>query len=69
MWNRIFLAAMIVFLFGTIAFLLGEHIRPGWKSVTFPVGAMLMGISGIAAAISGSVMILAADARVKNHTS
>lgn len=64
MWNRIFLAAMIVFLFGTIAFLLGEHILPGWKPVTFPVGAMLMGVSGIIAAISGSVMILSDDARI-----
>lgn len=63
MWNRIFLAAMIVFLFGTIAFLLGEHILPGWKSVTFPVGAMLMSVSAIVAAISGSVLILATDAR------
>lgn len=63
MWNRIFLAAMIVFLFGTIAFLLGEHIAPSWKSVTFPVGAILMGISTIIAAISGSALILTADAR------
>ena len=63
MWNRIFLAAMIVFLMGTMAFLLGEHILPGWKAVTFPVGATLMGVSGIVAAISGSVLIMADDAR------
>ena len=64
MWNRIFLAAMIVFLFGTVAFLLGEHLLPGWKAVTLPVGALTMGVSGIIAAISGSALILADDARI-----
>lgn len=63
MWNRIFLAAMIVFLFGTVAFLLGEHILPGWKAVTLPVGGLLMSVSAIIAAISGSVLIMTDDAR------
>ena len=57
-WDKIFTASLIVFLIGVIVFLLGEHVIPDWWRTTLLVGAALMSLSGIAAGVSGIVLIL-----------
>ena len=62
-WDKIFLASLIVFLWGTIVFLIGEHLLPGWSQVTLPMGGLLMSASGFVAAISGIALILTTKVR------
>ena len=62
-WDKIFLASLIVFLWGTIVFLLGEHLMPRWSQVTLPMGGLLMSASGFAVSISGIALILATKVR------
>ena len=62
MWHRIYLASNIVFLCGILVFFLGEHLVPGWGPVTLPVGGIVAGLAGIAAGVSGSVLIFKPDA-------
>ena len=62
MWHRIYLASNIVFLWGILVFFLGEHLVPGWGPVTLPVGGIVAGLAGIAAGVSGSVLIFKPDA-------
>lgn len=59
-WDKIFIASSLVFLFGVIVFLLGEHLIPGWSQVTVPFGGLLMGMSGVSAGVSGIILILSA---------
>jgi len=62
-WDKIFTASSLFFLVGVCVFLLGEHLVPHWSQVTIPVGALVMGLSGIGAGVAGVVMLLARPAR------
>ena len=62
-WDKIFTVSSVVFLAGVCVFLLGEYLVPGWSQVTVPVGALVMGLSGIGAGVAGIVMLLAPRVR------
>ena len=62
-WDKIFTVSSVVFLAGVCVFLLGEHLVPGWSQVTVPVGALVMGLSGIGAGVAGIAMLLAPRVR------
>ena len=63
MWDKIFLASTVIFFFGIVVFLLGEHLFPAWSSVTLPIGGMVMCIAGLGTAVSGIALILAPNVR------
>ena len=63
MWYRAFIASNPVFLLGIFVALLGEHLLPGLSSYTLPAGALLSGMAGLVAAVSGIALILTADDR------
>lgn len=58
MWDKIFTASMVIFFAGMLAFLLGGYLVPDWSPVTTPIGAVLAGSGGIAAVVSGLVLVL-----------
>lgn len=63
MLDRLFTAASVLFLTGTIVFLTGLFLIPGWSPVTLPAGVLTMSASGMAMAISGSLLILNANGK------
>ena len=63
MWNRIFIASNPVFFLGIFIALLGEHLLPSLAPVTLPAGALVAGIAGMVAAVSGIVLIMTPDER------
>ena len=62
-WDKIFTVSSLVFLAGVFVFLLGEHLLPDWSRVTVPVGALVMGLSGIGAGVAGIATLLRTTAR------
>lgn len=64
MWNRIYIVSNLAFFGGLFVFLLGEHLMPGWASVTLPAGALLAGFAGVASAVSGLILILKPSAGI-----
>lgn len=63
MWNRIFLTSVVIFLFGTVALVIGAFLLPEESEIALSLGAAMAGIGGTAAGISGLVLIWATDPR------
>ena len=58
MWIPIFAASLIVYAIGMFVFLMGEYLLPAWSPVTLPLGGAVAGISGLAVAVSGIIVIV-----------
>ena len=65
MLDRIFAASSILFLIGTLVFLIGLFMLPDWSAVTLPAGMLTMSVSGIVLGIAGAVLILHARNRLE----
>ena len=61
MWDKIFKSSQVVFLAGMLALLLGGYVAPDSSPVAIPLGAALAGAGGIAAVVSGIILVLARD--------
>ena len=66
MWDKIFMMSIIAYLIGMLALLTGEYLLPALGPVTLPVGGSLVGLGGIAAVVSGIILILATPTSRRN---
>ena len=63
MWDRIYILSTVVFFVRMLVVLTGEFVKPDWERVTGIVGGSVAGLSGIAAAVAGIVLVLTTDFR------
>jgi hypothetical protein len=63
MWDKIFILSMVVFFVGMVVVLTGEFVMPNWEPFTTVLGGSVAGLSGIAGAVSGIVLVLTTDFR------